>query len=129
MPKPVILVAEDDEDLRLEVGRFLRKHGYGVICVEDCYQAVEFAVKDEPDLLVLDVHMPAGDGFTVHERIQRHPELALTPVIYMTREPSREIEVVAEKDGAFALLHKPFEMQELLRKVEAALRSSSADAA
>ena len=69
MSKHVVLVAEDDETFRLEVGRFLRNHGYDVVCVEDCYQAVEFALKDKPDLLVLDVHMPAGDRDRVKESL------------------------------------------------------------
>lgn len=121
MPKQTILVAEDDETFRRNVGRFLQKQGYGVICVEDGYQAVEFALRDTPTLLVLDVHMPAGDGFSVHQRVRRHPELALTPVIYMTHDPSHEIELVADGDGAFALLHKPFELDDLLKAVHGAI--------
>ncbi len=129
MPKQTILVAEDDETFRRDVGRFLQKQGYGVICVEDGYQAVEFSLKDTPDLLLLDVHMPGGDGFSVHERLAKHPELALTPVIYMTHDPSREIEVAAEKDGAVTLLHKPFELDELLGVIRQALGTPAADAA
>jgi two-component system KDP operon response regulator KdpE len=126
---PTILLAEDDETLRHEVGKFLEGHGYRLICAEDGSQAFEYALKDRPDLLILDVHMPAGDGFSVLDRVQHHPELALTPVIFMTRDPSTEIVADALDHDAVALLHKPFEMSDLLAFVRATLRSGGAEAA
>ena len=129
MEQKTILVAEDDASFRQTLGNFLHQHGFAVLCVEDGYQALEFAVKDCPDLLVLDVHMPAGDGFSVHERVRKHPALALTPVIYMTHDPSRKVAMEAKEHNAFALMHKPFSLHELLGNIHAALRSSSADAA
>lgn len=116
-----ILVAEDDKAFRLEIGKFLRSQGYEVICVSDGYQAVEFTLREDPDLLVLDVHMPAGDGFSVHERVQKHPELTVTPVIYMTHDPTHEIEEVARRDGALTLLHKPFDLDALLAAIHGAI--------
>lgn len=124
-----ILLAEDDTAFRNRIGKCLVREGYSVICAEDGYQALEFAIRDRPDLLLLDVHMPAGDGFSVHQRLGRHPELALKPVIYMTHDPSREIEIEAAEDGAAALLHKPFEMRELLEAVRTALKSPGSEAA
>jgi DNA-binding response OmpR family regulator len=124
-----ILVAEDEAAFRQELGRYLIKHGFAVISVEDGYQALEFAVRDNPDLLLLDVHMPAGDGFSVHERVAKHPELALVPVIYMTHDRSVRVEVQAEEHGAVALLHKPFQMEEMLLTVTEALGQTGAEAA
>ncbi len=121
MAGQTILIAEDDPKLRRSIGKFLAQHGYHVLSAQDGYQAVELALKDEPDLLLLDVHMPAGDGFSVHERLARHPDLALKPVIYMTHDPSRQIELHAARDGAFALLHKPIELAELLETIKEAL--------
>jgi DNA-binding response OmpR family regulator len=124
VPQRTILVAEDDPAFRTEVGRFLTRHGYRVLCAGDGYQAVEVARKEIPDVLILDVHMPAGDGFSVHERLGRHPELAMKPIIYMTHDPSRKIELDAYEDGAYSLLHKPFELEELLEAVRQALGAS-----
>ncbi|MHC5027701.1 MAG: response regulator, partial [Planctomycetota bacterium] len=90
---------------------------------------LDFAVHAKPDLMLLDVHMPAGDGFSVHDRVQLHPELATRPVIYMTHDPTQEIEAVAAEHGAFKLLHKPFEMSTLLETINAALVGRTADAA
>ena len=128
MPDRKILLAEDDAKLRHEIGVFLRQHDFNVICVEDCYQATNFAIKEKPDLLLLDIHMPAGDGFGVHERVQKIPALALTPVIYMNRDPSTKLDALAECDHA-KLLHKPFAMEKLLHAVTVALDPSSAEAA
>ena len=125
MTTPKILVAEDDQAFRHEVGVFLRQNGFEVVCVEDGYQAVEFALREEPDLLLLDVHMPAGDGFSVHERLQRHPHLALCPVIYMTHDPSERIEQIAAADGAYTLFHKPFALDDLVDAVIHALNRDS----
>ncbi|MHC4947765.1 MAG: response regulator [Planctomycetota bacterium] len=124
-----ILLAEDDEALRHELGRFLQSNGYRVICVEDGYQALDFAVRQKPDLLILDVHMPAGDGFDVHDRVSKHPELTVTPTIYMTRDPSWQIEAEAREHGGFTLLHKPFDPEMLLEAVRDALGSAGSRAA
>jgi DNA-binding response OmpR family regulator len=124
-----ILVAEDEAPFRRQVGQMLTQHGFEVISVEDGYQALDFAVHAKPDLMLLDVHMPAGDGFSVHDRVQLHPELATRPVIYMTHDPTQEIEAVAAEHGAFKLLHKPFEMSTLLETINAALVGRTADAA
>lgn len=128
MPPYKILVAEDDAQFRQHLGQVLTQHGFKVVCVEDGYQALEFAVREEPDLLVLDVHMPAGDGFSVHDRVMKHPEIALKPVIYMTHDPSTEIETVAAEHGGYSLLHKPFEMEDLFATIDAALAHGTADA-
>ena len=124
-----ILIAEDEADFRHELGAYLERQGYRVVAVEDGYQALEFAVREQPDLLLLDVHMPAGDGFRVHERIAKHPDLEMIPVIYMTHDPSEDVDDTADATGGFALLYKPFEMEYLLEVVHAALRSYGAEAA
>ncbi|NNM27239.1 MAG: response regulator, partial [Phycisphaerales bacterium] len=108
---------------------FLSKHGYCPICVEDGYQALDFAIRERPDLLLLDVHMPAGDGFGVHERVVKHPELTAKPVIFMTHDPSPEVERIAEEHGAIALMHKPFDLVDLLAKIKSALDHGVAEAA
>jgi CheY-like chemotaxis protein len=127
--KPLILLAEDDPTLRYELGSFLSRQGYTVVAVEDGYQAVEYAVRDNPDLLVLDVHMPAGDGFSVQDRVQKNPELAIKPVIYMTHDHSGSIAKDADAHHAVALLYKPFDPQDLLEHIERALGQNDRAAA
>ncbi len=113
-----IMIAEDCADTRRALGKLLQGRGYEVVLADDGYQGVEVAVRERPDLLLLDVHMPAGDGFSVHERILHHNDLELIPVIYMTSDPSFSVEQDAERDGAVALLHKPVDPDDLLRIVQ-----------
>ena len=129
MNRQTILIAEDDADFRKRVGAFLKAQGYRVVSVEDGYQALDFAVREEPDLLLLDVHMPAGDGFSVHDRVAKHPELAAVPVIFMTHDHSKDVDDTADAHGGFALLYKPFEMEYLLQVVHAVFRPFESEAA
>ncbi len=116
-----ILIADDDKKLIQMLAVQLRREGYQVISVQDGYQALDFACREEPDLLLLDVNMPAGDGFSVQERLLKMPRFATIPVIYLTGERSDRVTNSSSDVGAFAVIHKPFEMPQLLEKVRAAL--------
>ncbi len=116
-----ILIADDDKKLLQMLAVQLRSEGYQVIGVQDGYQAVESACREEPDLLLLDVNMPAGDGFSVQERLLKMPRFATIPVIYLTGERSDRVTNSSSDLGAFTVIHKPFETTELLEKVRAAL--------
>ena len=66
-----ILIADDDRNLLQALTVRLDAAGYDVITTQDAYQALDFARKHRPDLLLLDINMPAGSGFSVHERIAK----------------------------------------------------------
>ena len=104
-----ILIADDDHDLLRAVSIRLKSAGYEVVTALDSYQAVQFANEHRPDLVILDINMPAGDGFTVQERLRNIGELATTPVIYLTGDTSELTKELARRTGAYALLHKPFD--------------------
>jgi response regulator NasT len=72
-------------------------------------------------LIILDVMMPAGDGFSVMERLRMSARTIGTPVIILTALTKQEIEERAKKLGAIAVLHKPYTTQDLIGAVEAAL--------
>jgi DNA-binding response OmpR family regulator len=124
-----ILIADDDAFFLREASLHMAGRGYAVIPVGDGYQALEYALRERPDLLVLDVHMPCGDGFSVHERVIRHPELALAPVIFMTHDRSHAVAVEAARHHASTILYKPFELDELVAAVTRHLPDEQADAA
>jgi DNA-binding response OmpR family regulator len=123
---PTIVVADDDIRLVKAIATRLEAFGYRVIQATDGYSALARAVEHKPDLLILDIHMPAGDGFTVQERKERLPEISHIPVIYITGDKSAEPRKLARQYGAFALLHKPVDKYELLDIVDAALRRMAA---
>lgn len=116
-----ILVADDDRPTLEAVRVRLEAAGFEVHRATDGYQAVAIAAHEPPDLVVLDVGMPAGDGFSVHDRLRRLPELSKVPIIYMTGTPPEEIDRRAIRDGAFAVLHKPFRGVDLVDECRAAL--------
>jgi DNA-binding response OmpR family regulator len=118
-----ILIADDDKALLTSLSVRLKSEGYEVLCVQDSYQAVEQTRKCWPDLLILDINMPAGDGFTVQERTDRMPHLHAIPVIYLTGDHSERVAELAKSQHAFALMFKPFETKELLATIRAAIAS------
>jgi len=116
-----ILIADDDHALLTSLAVRLRSEGYEVVCAQDGYQAVEQARRVGPDVIILDVHMPAGDGFTVQDRLDKMSDFAGTPVIYLTGERSEHVRALVEAHGAFALLLKPFDTGDLLATVREAI--------
>jgi CheY-like chemotaxis protein len=86
----------------------------------DALTGVEIAVKDPPDLVLLDISLPAGDGFTVAERIQSLIPRA-TPVIFITASKRPGLRERAKELGAAAFFQKPYEADDLLGAVQLAL--------
>src|SRR5690242_8215322 len=104
-----ILIADDDRELVKLLAMSLKKAGYEVVIAMDGCQAVDFAHKHEPDLLILDVNMPAGSGMSVQERIGKVGALCAAPIIYLTGDKSDRVVQEAAKLGAFRILYKPLE--------------------
>ena len=118
-----ILIADDDERVLKALMLRLGKVGFNVVTATDGYSALALAAECKPSLLLLDINMPAGDGFSVQERMKGISELATTPVIYVTGDKSERLDDVARRLGAFAVLHKPFHIEELIDTVLSALSS------
>jgi len=120
---PKVLVADDDRRLLESLTVRLGNAGFEVRCAQDGYQAVQLASRWRPDVAILDINMPAGDGFSVHDRIKslRGGILDGVPIIYLTGERSPRIELSAKAHGAFALIHKPYDVASLVETLDAAL--------
>jgi CheY-like chemotaxis protein len=116
-----ILVIDDDLDIQRLLAVTLRAAGYETVFAGDGVSAIAEARKHRPDLIVLDLGLPAGDGYTVLERLQRMPALAFVPVIAVTaRDPSTNKERVLSA-GAVDYVQKPFERDEIVAAVQRAL--------
>lgn len=109
-----VLIADDDRGLLRALTIRLREAGYEVIAVEDAYQALEMARRCQPDVLVLDINMPAGGGLTVQERVEKITPLSGTPTIYLTGEDSDRTALLAKLPTTYALFHKPCNSADLL---------------
>ena len=125
-PSHLILIADDDERFVTALSYRLEKLGFKTITAKDGYNALARTVESKPDLMLLDIGMPAGDGFTVKERVQKHEELAHIPCIYLTGDGSLDALQAAETIGAYALFHKPIRFSELQRTIEMALKPRAA---
>jgi DNA-binding response OmpR family regulator len=125
MPKKSVLIADDSEKLLSALREELQVHGYDVRTCTDAYTVLASAQKQRPDVMMLDIRMPAGNGFSVLERMRKTPELQNIPVIYITGEKSAEVDLKAEQLGARGVIHKPIVLSKLLKLIEAVVGDAS----
>jgi len=126
MKKPTILVADDDLALVRALALRLRHEGYDVVEAADGYNALARSVEEKPDVMILDINMPAGSGFSVQERKSKVAPQMDAPVIYITGDPSDQAMDKAVRLGAFTLLSKPLDYCTLLAAVQNALQPKAA---
>ena len=129
MPKQKILVVDDDPDLVRALRLRLRANNYDITTASDGYSAVASAQKDRPDLIVLDLGLPAGDGFVVLDRLQNIDALAGVPVIVLSARDPQGNEERALKAGAAAFFQKPADNEELLNVIRVSLPPAAKAAA
>src|SRR6202050_5554210 len=116
-----VLLIDDDNVFLLAIGVRLKAMGYTVYAAKDAVSAVSAVRKNNPDVIVLDVSLPAGDGFLVAERLQNLIISAATPIIFVTASEKPGLRERAMKLGAVAFLAKPFGATTLADAVESAL--------
>jgi len=124
MDRRKILFVDDDPDLRRGLNLRLRANQFETVYATDGFTAMAMAQKERPDLIILDIGLPAGDGFVVLDRLQQAASLSTIPVIVLTaRDPQGNRERIL-KAGATAFFQKPADNSELLDAIHAALGSS-----
>ncbi len=116
-----ILIVDDDAYIRIGLNARLRASGYKTALAEDGLSALTVARKEEPDLILLDIGLPGGDGFVVLKRIRGLTTLSCTPVIVLTARDPEGNEKRALEAGANAFFQKPADNQALLAKIAEAL--------
>jgi len=121
-----ILVVDDEDDL-LELVRYnLAKEGYEVVCVGSGEEALKVARKDPPDLIVLDLMLPAVDGLEVCRRLKGDARTREVPIVMLTAK-SEESDMIAGLDrGADDYIAKPFSPRVLTARIKALLRRHDA---
>lgn len=121
MAKEKILIVDDDPDLRQALRLRLRANRYETVNAVDGYSAIAQAYKERPDLIILDLGLPAGDGFVVLDRLQRDDKLSTIPVVVLTARDPQSSEQRALQAGAAAFFQKPADNAELLEVIRATL--------
>jgi len=116
-----ILVIDDEIDV-LKVLKFrLEKAGYDVITALDGIKGLELAVHEHPDLVILDIMMPGGDGYAVCERLKHLSATATLPVIFLSAKTEDKDVLKGYASGAIFYLKKPYDPDVLLDTVKKAL--------
>jgi DNA-binding response OmpR family regulator len=116
-----ILIVDDDPDLRQALRLRLRANHYETVNAGDGYSAIAQAYKEHPNLIILDLGLPAGDGFVVLDRLQKDDKLSTIPVIVLTARDPQSAEKLALQSGAAAFFQKPADNAELLDVIRATL--------
>jgi len=116
-----ILIVDDDRHLVLGLSARLRANGYTVTSAEDAISAIATARREQPDLVILDLGLPGGDGFIVLERMQELTDLTGIPVIVLSARNPAENKQRALDARAVAYFRKPPENHEFLSAIRQAL--------
>ncbi|WCR25846.1 response regulator YycF [Paenibacillus thiaminolyticus] len=114
-----ILVVDDEQPIAAILKFNLEKEGYEVICAFDGGKAVELALSEKPDLILLDLMLPVKDGMDVCREIRQHLHM---PIIMLTAKDTELDKVLGLEMGADDYVTKPFSTREMLARVKAHLR-------
>jgi DNA-binding response OmpR family regulator len=119
-----ILVIDDMPNVVTMVKARLEASGYEVIAALDGQQGLTYAYSEKPDLIILDIDMPAGGGYSVYTRLKMSPKTQSVPVIFLTAKDRPEDMARAYKLGAQYYVKKPYKPEMLLETVKKVLESS-----
>jgi DNA-binding response OmpR family regulator len=121
MANATLRIVEDDADQLIGLKIRLQANGYTVVHAIDAVSAISTARREQPDLILLDLGLPAGDGFKVMERLHDLMDVAHIPIIIISARDPEAYAARAINEGAFAFFQKPADNEELLEAIDNAL--------
>ena len=116
-----ILIVDDEADIVMSLSKRLHFAGYEIAVAGDGEEATRVALKMQPDIIILDIGMPCGDGHVVADRIRANVNTMFAQIIFLTARVGEADRDRALQAGAYGYLTKPFKPDELLRMIESAL--------
>jgi DNA-binding response OmpR family regulator len=120
-----ILLIEDDTDLFALLKYNLEKEGFALTGLQTGRGALELCREIRPDLILLDIMLPDSDGLDICKGIRKDPELAATPVIFLTARASETDRIVGLEIGANDYVVKPFFVRELIARIKLQFRQQA----
>src|SRR6266436_9793636 len=120
-----ILLIEDDTDLFALLRYNLEKEGYSMTGLQTGRGAIELCRQVRPDLILLDIMLPDSDGLDICKGIRKDPDLAATPVIFLTARASETDRIVGLELGANDYVVKPFFVRELIARIKVHFRGQA----
>lgn len=121
MSQQKILIVDDDENICELLRLYLEKDGFETVVAGDGEQAVQFAAKYSPDLILLDIMLPKLDGWQVCREIRK---TSATPIIMLTAKGETFDKILGLELGADDYVSKPFDTKEVIARIKAVLRRS-----
>lgn len=116
-----ILIVDDDQQIVLLLASRLKANKYEIVVAYDAMQAVAKAFSEKPDLILLDIKMPAGGGIGVMDNLRNSAATSVIPVIVITAYPNPEIQQKVLEMGAVDFISKPFKAEDVLSRIRKAL--------
>ena len=113
-----ILIVDDDHVITKMVESRLKANGYEAIVSNDAAMGLEMAIKNSPDLIILDVMMPIINGYNMCSLLKSEEQSKNTPIIMLTSRAEERDKAIGQSVGANAYITKPFAMEDLLKKIE-----------
>lgn len=120
-----ILIIDDEEDVHLIITEALASSGYAVKSMKSGTTGIALARAEKPDLILLDVMMPALDGFQVQQALKDDPTTKNIPIIFITARAALEDTVRAVTHGAVGYIEKPIDVHRLIQKVDSVFSKQS----
>lgn len=124
--KKTILVVDDEENIMDLLVYNLEKEGYNTLKAYDGLTAVEMAIKERPDLILLDVMIPKLDGISVCKKIRYYLNISTMPILMVSAKDTESDKIVGLEMGADDYITKPFQIRELMARIKANLRKADA---
>jgi len=121
MSKKIALI-EDDADLYTLLKYNLEKEGFELVGLQTGRGAVDFFLREKPDLILLDIMLPDSDGLAICRAVRSHPELAHIPIIFLTARAAETDRIVGLELGANDYIVKPFFVRELIARIRLQFR-------
>lgn len=113
-----ILLVEDDKKITMALSLRLQAMGYQVDSAADAVYAMKAAVRCQPEVVLLDINLPGGNGFVVADRLRSSVSLARIPIIFITASKDPEMRRRAASYGESAYLEKPFQAAQLVEAID-----------
>src|SRR2546429_2031797 len=120
-----ILLIEDDTDLFSLLKYNLEKEGFSLSGLQTGKGAIDLCRQQRPDLILLDIMLPDSDGLDICKGIRKDPDLAATPVIFLTARASETDRIVGLELGANDYVVKPFFVRELIARIKLQFRNQA----
>lgn len=122
--KKTILVVDDEKNIRDLLVFNLQNEGYNTLEAEDGLQAVDIALKESPDLILLDVMLPKLDGKSVCKKLRYSLNMSNIPILMISAKDTETDKIVGLEIGADDYITKPFQIREVIARIKANLRKS-----